>query len=106
MQVQDPVERRDQGGPLLRSIRRLFVGSFYIRIKKGWLSARFAERGQAVEDETCVALESQGNAIRIAAIGREARALASRPNHSLRDGFSHPRTPISDFTIAERTLQH
>jgi len=71
------------------------------------LSVRDISEKEEIEDIPLMAV-SKGNNRSVLAIGAAAKeeALSSKNEFELLNGFDHPRTIISDFTIAEKTLQH
>ncbi|MDJ0704040.1 MAG: hypothetical protein QNJ46_12225 [Leptolyngbyaceae cyanobacterium MO_188.B28] len=90
-------------------LERLII---YVRIRPNWLSVRgVTKQGKAVEyaDIPQVILQPSGKAgsFKILEVGSATKAfLTDSPKEIIQcNGFSHPRTVISDFNIALNTLQ-
>ena len=93
---------------LLKLIQRLVSGGpFYVRIRPQFLSVRDISAKKTIEDVPLVAI-AKGEKRSILAIGASAaiEASKSKNEYELINGFDHPRSIISDFTVAEKTLQY
>jgi len=82
-------------------------GPLYVRIRSRLLSVRDISSKKAVEAAPLMAI-SKGEGRSILAIGAAAAAEAAKSNveYEIVNGFDHPRSIISDFTVAEKTLQY
>ena len=93
---------------ILKLIQRLVSGGpFYVRIRPQMLSVRDINAKRTIEDIPLMAI-TRGKNRSILAIGASAatEASTSRKEYELINGFDHPRSIISDFTVAEKTLQY
>lgn len=91
---------------MLKFLRKSFRNTVYVRIQPEWLSVLQVASGKKYADVPVVAIEKIKGKRVIAAIGREALAKKNIVNFIICNGFNHPRTPIADFTVAEKTLQY
>lgn len=90
---------------MFKFLRKFFRSTVYV-LQPEWLSVLHVESGKEYADIPVMAIEKiKGNRI-IAAIGHEALAKKGLSNIIMANGFDNPRTPIADFTVAEKTLQH
>lgn len=87
-------------------LQKSFKNTVYFRIQPEWLSALHVESGKEYADIPIVAIEKRKDIRKIIAIGREALTRKDRPDITIMNGFNHPRTLISDFAVAEKTLQY
>lgn len=78
--------------------------TLYLRISEKHLSICHVESGKQFGDEPVLALRQQGEKKSIIAVGLEARSLGDSLQISLVNGFSHPRTLLADFAVAQKTL--
>jgi rod shape-determining protein MreB len=93
---------------LLQLFQKLLSGGpYYVRMRPQLLSVRDVSTKKAIEDVPLMAI-SKGRHQKVLAIGATAAADASTSGaeFNLINGFTHPRSIISDFTVAEKTLQH
>jgi rod shape-determining protein MreB len=72
----------------------------YVRIHPDSLTVRDARSGAFVKEPPLVAI-STGEKPEVIAVGREAEFLRGQPTVDVVNPFRHPRTPLSDFTVAE-----
>jgi len=92
-----------------RCIHKL-LGSrlYYVRIRPRLLTVREAVSRKTVEDIPFLAVDHDSDPVKILEVGAIAASTAAQSggNVDLVNGFDHPRSIISDFTLAEKTLQH
>jgi rod shape-determining protein MreB len=81
-----------------------FEDVLYIRIHREFLTVRDVKTGAQVKEPPLMAL-SGGDRKEIAAVGYEAQKLKGQPEILLVNPFDHPRTPLSDFTVAEQLIK-
>jgi rod shape-determining protein MreB and related proteins len=74
----------------------------YVRIHRDWLLVRDVKKGIEVKEPALLALSVAPR--KILATGSDALALRSRADVLVVNPFDHPRTPFSDFTVAEQLL--
>jgi rod shape-determining protein MreB and related proteins len=86
-------------------MKALFRNTIYVRIEAERLSLFHAESGRQIEDRPVVAIEEKNGKHTIIGVGRESEQHRGVAGIELVNGFSHPRTLIADFTIAEQTLK-
>jgi rod shape-determining protein MreB len=83
----------------------MFKNTLYVRIKPEYISVRSIETKNIFEDTPRIALNQK---MEVVAVGKEIETLPptdeGRP--SIHNAFKHPRTIISDATIAGITLRH
>ena len=83
----------------------MFKPSIYIQISPELLTLRNVKTGEAISEVPEVAI-SPGPKERILAIGNQARAaVAAAPGALLVNPFAHPRSLVSDFTVAEQLVK-
>ena len=81
-----------------------FLGDpIYVRIHRDALWMREIGSGNEMREPPLAALSDSPR--RLLAIGREAAALRGKPGVIVLNPFSHPRSPFSDFTVAEVLLK-
>ncbi len=85
-------------------LRDYLTDALYVRIRPDLLSVRGVITKSHYEDEPWVAINSKGRQ-EIVMIGKAARERGEGHGVVLCNGFDHPRSIISDFTIAEATLR-
>ena len=74
----------------------------YVRISAAQLSVRYVQRGLTLSEPGTMAINRSDT--KVLAVGREAEALRAKPEVLIARPFVHPRTPLSDFTVAEKLL--
>ena len=75
----------------------------YVRIHRDWLQVRDVKNGIEVKEPALLALSLPAR--KILGSGTEALALRARPDVLVVNPFGHPRSPFSDFTVAELLLK-
>jgi len=80
--------------------------TIYIQIWEDRLKLTDISTGKILELSPYVAIETNSKQEKvIKAVGEEVKTFI-RPNVEIVNPFSHPRTLLSDFTVAEKALQH
>ena len=80
--------------------------TLYLRIRSRQLAICHVQSGTQLVDEPVVALSQHGKQSQIVAIGHDAVALGDSLQWSLVNPFSHPRTLLADFALAEKVLAY
>ncbi|MBK6744415.1 MAG: rod shape-determining protein [Hydrogenophilales bacterium] len=81
----------------------MFGNAIYVRIEADQLTLLHAQSGREWADTPDVARRASSG--KFLAVGREALALAGDADVIVGNGYSHPRTLIADFNLAERALK-
>lgn len=81
-----------------------FNRTFYIQVSPERLTVRNPETGDSISEPAEVAISS-GPKAKIVNVGTAARAAALDPSVKLVRPFAHPRSLISDFTVADQLLK-
>lgn len=76
----------------------------YVRISPERLVVRNAKSGQEISDVPEVALSGPPKP-RILGVGAQARVSAAGTDAQIVNPFAHPRSLVSDFTVAEQLLK-
>lgn len=92
----------------------------YVRIHPDMLSVRDVRKGKSVSEPPLMAISGgikregsnvqggakfSGSNPKVLAIGNEAKAMEVRQDLRIVNPFSHPRSPLSDFTVAEMLIK-
>lgn len=87
-------------------LKHLFKQFLYVQLSPERVTVRDPKTGEAVSEIPEVAIQhsSTGKA-KILAVGSVARAAASAPDIKVLNPFAHPRSLVSDFTVAEQVLK-
>lgn len=83
-----------------------FRNTLYIAITPELIEITHAESGRKLAEPPLLAIEDKSGKSVILAVGANARLLTGKPNVRIENGFSHPRTLLADFAIAEQTLRY
>ncbi len=87
-------------------LARFFKQHLYVQLAPDRLVVRDPSTKNQFAELPEVAIENSGQAkATIVAFGSEARVHASTPNTSVHNPLAHPRSLVSDFTVAERLLK-
>ena len=86
-------------------IRSLFSFDLLVELSENKITMQKFSTGQFIEIEPWIALEGAKGKEKIKAIGRQAKSL-SGPTIQTTNPFSHTRSFIGNFTLAEKILQH
>jgi rod shape-determining protein MreB and related proteins len=82
----------------------LWKNKLYVRIHPDSLMVRDVKSGEVVKERPLVAF-SEGKKKEVLAIGEAAAALTGGAGVAVVNPFKHPRTPLSDFAVAETLLK-
>ncbi len=77
----------------------------YIQISPQRLTVRNVKTGEAISEVPEVAISRKGKEA-VVGVGDAARAMKSSAAAAVSNPFSHPRSLVSDFTVAEQLLKH
>lgn len=92
----------------------------YVRIHPDMLSVRDVGKGKSISEPPLMAISGglkregsnfqggvkfSGSNPKVLAIGNEAKAMDVQQDLRIVNPFSHPRTPLSDFTVAETLIK-
>jgi rod shape-determining protein MreB and related proteins len=81
-----------------------FNRTFYVQVSPERLTIRNPKTGDSVSETAEVAITS-GSKAKIVGVGTAARAAALDPSVKLVRPFAHPRSLVSDFTVADQLLK-
>ena len=93
---------------IFRRLKRIFgLQLVYVRVRVDSVLLREVGSGKEIEDAPILAV-STTELRTVLAVGRSANNVAMHQQQpfELINGFLHPRTLISDVTVAGKTLQH
>lgn len=82
-----------------------FLPLVYVQISPELLTVKHVKSGAVVSEIPEVAI-STGPKVRILAVGPQARLAAASEAAKVSNPFAHPRTLVSDFTLAEQLIKH
>jgi rod shape-determining protein MreB and related proteins len=92
----------------------------YVRIHPDMLTVRDVKHGKSISEPPLMAISGgitiegsnlqrgvrlSGANSKVVAIGNDAKAMGIQPDLRIVNPFAHPRTPLSDFTVAEMILK-
>jgi len=86
-----------------RSMFRSFVPLLYIRISPERLAVTNVKNGESVSELPELAIGKEP--LRVLGAGTEARSAAAQNGGFIVNPFAHPRSLVSDFTVAEQLLK-
>ena len=87
-------------------LKALFKPRLYIQLSPERILVRDPNSGNEVNDVPEIAVQRPaGGKATVLAIGREARNAAVQPDTTVHNPFAHPRSLVSDFTLAEMLLK-
>lgn len=81
-----------------------FKPIIYVQISPERLTLRNVRTGEFISEVPEVAI-AYDNKVRIIGVGSEANLHRSNPSVKIVNPFAHPRTLLSDFTVAEQLLK-
>lgn len=81
-----------------------FKPIIYVQISPERLTLRNVRTGEFISEVPEVAI-AYDNKVRIVGVGSEANLHRSNPSVKIVNPFAHPRTLLSDFTVAEQLLK-
>lgn len=90
---------------IIKFIRSLFSFDLLVELSENKITMQKFSTGQLIEIEPWIALEGAKGKEKIMAIGRDAKSL-SGPTIQTTNPFSHTRSFIGNFTLAEKILQY
>lgn len=82
----------------------LLRGTLYVQLSAAQLRVRDAKKGREIAEPPEVAIAQEKGKARIVGLGREARTPRPYPVEVV-NPFAHPRTPVSDFAVADQLLR-
>jgi rod shape-determining protein MreB and related proteins len=78
----------------------------YVRIRPHWVSVKNVSRNAFFEDVPQIAVDLARKRNKVLGFGARANLIASTSTETvILNGFDHPRSIISDFEVAEKTMQ-
>lgn len=92
----------------------------YVRIHPDMLTVRDVRNGKSISEPPLMAISGgitvkgsnlqggtkvSGTNPKMLAIGNDAKTIGVQPNTQIVNPFAHPRTPLSDFTVAEMLIK-
>lgn len=87
-------------------LRDLFKQHLYIQLSPQRVLVRDPKSGQAIDEVPEIAVQQPpGGKATVAAVGTAARGAAAQPDTTVHNPFAHPRSLVSDFTLAEQVLK-
>ena len=86
-------------------IRGYFSFDLLVELRERLISVKVFTENRKFEDAPYIAIEAVGGKTIIRDIGIKAKDLTG-PNIKVINPFSHPRTLVSNFTYAEKIIQH
>ncbi|RZJ08356.1 MAG: rod shape-determining protein MreB [Rubrivivax sp.] len=87
-------------------LKSFFNQRLYIQLSPQRVLVRDPKAGRAVDEVPEIAVQQgPGGKTSVLAIGTEARGAAAQADTRLYNPFAHPRSLISDFTLAEQLLK-
>lgn len=91
-----------------RSLVQLMFGFFktvvYVQLSPNLLTLRNPKTGESISERPEVAISAGPNE-RMVAVGSEARTVQASQTVHVVNPFAHPRSLVSDFTVAEQLLK-
>jgi len=86
-----------------------FNSTVYIKFSASTLFARYVEKNRIIEEKPLLAVKKGKNGKnRVVGFGKDASIAKSKDpeNITVHNAFSHPRTFVSNFEVAEAALRH
>ena len=90
--------------PRMTFLEKYFTSLLYIQISPQRISLRNPRTGESISEEPPIAI-STGPKAKVLGVGTEAGLAATVPGSIIINPFDHPRTLISDFTMAEQLFK-
>ena len=90
-----------------RFLRRIFVSLssiIYCQLSPEKITIRNVKTGETISEIPEVAISASPK--KILAVGMDARQAAKKQPADVVNPFAHPRSMVSDFTVAEQLLKH
>jgi len=82
--------------------KKFLPSTLYVKLRENRLTVKNINSGEIYEDEPVAATDNDKK--NIFTVGKETHKIKN--NVVIINGFSHPRSIINDFFIAEKTLQY
>jgi rod shape-determining protein MreB len=87
-------------------LKKFFNQRLYVQLSPESVLVRDPSSGEAIEEVPEIAIQRpQGGKAIVLAVGKEARGAATQPDATVHNPFAHPRSLVSDFTLAEAVLK-
>ena len=87
-------------------LKAFFTQRLYIQLSPQRVLVRDPKSGLAIDEIPEIAVKRPpGGKATVLAVGQEARGAAAQPDATLHNPFAHPRSLVSDFTLAEHVLK-
>jgi rod shape-determining protein MreB len=86
-------------------LQRYFTRVFYVQLSPQRLTVRNAATGEQISEVPEIAITKPPAKQRVVAVGAAARAVTDGTPVEVINPFTHPRTLVSDFTVAEVLLK-
>lgn len=91
-------------GRIIRTMLSLFQPTLYVQLTPERLTLSNPKTGESISEVPEIAFSGTPKP-KIVAVGKEAQRHAKEPNVTISNPFAHPRTLISDFTLAEQVVK-
>ncbi|MFG6428818.1 rod shape-determining protein [Roseateles sp. LYH14W] len=87
-------------------LKQFFNQQLYIQLSPQRVLVRDPKSGQAIDEVPEIALQrAPSGKLTIVALGQDARGAVAQPDTAVHNPFAHPRSLVSDFTLAEQVLK-
>ena len=90
---------------ILNALRSLFSFDVVVELSEQRITMRRFDTHEVFEYEPWIAIASENNKQKIVAIGQAAREMTG-PDLKVQNPFSHTRSFVADFLLAEKVLQY
>lgn len=87
-------------------MRDFWVRTYYIRFDGDRIRIDSPGVRSGFDDLALLATERDGKGDRVVAIGREAKAIGTRPGITIHQPFNHERMVMGSYNVAEKLLLH
>jgi rod shape-determining protein MreB len=81
-----------------------FIPTIYVQVSPERLTLRNPRSGMVISEVPEIAI-SYGDKVQIVGAGSEASSYRANPSVKVLNPFAHPRSLVSDFTVAEHLLK-
>lgn len=90
----------------MQFLRDFFSRQLYVQLSPTLLTVHDPHTGITVAEVPEIALQSlPGHKRTVVGVGTQARAAAAQPHVQVHNPLAHPRSLVSDFTLAEQLLK-
>lgn len=87
-------------------LKHLFSQRLYIQLSPERVLVRDPSSGEALHEVPEIAIQrTPDGKLKVLAVGSDARGAAAQPDTTVHNPFAHPRSLVSDFTLAEQVLK-